>query len=103
MTEAFYENLTEPFYASVAGLTLALPWAVHRIFGRRGSYPLCLIGCVAVAVAVFRFFAPLAGPEEAMIALAPVQLVAAAWIARLTRRRSGGDDEQTMLAPSPTS
>jgi eukaryotic-like serine/threonine-protein kinase len=99
MVQAFYENLTEPFYLAVAGLTLSLPWAVHRLFGRRGSYILAVVGCIAVTVVAFRFAAPLLGPESAVMALAPAQLIAAAWIVRLTRRREPEDD-LTALVPS---
>jgi serine/threonine protein kinase len=86
MFEAFYNDLTEPFYASLTGLTLTVPWAVHRLLGRRGSYPLALIFCIGVAFAVFRFLAPLVGPEPAMMTLVPAQVLGAAWIARMTRR-----------------
>jgi serine/threonine protein kinase len=101
MFEAFYNNLTEPFYASVAGLTLSLPWAVHRIFGRRSSYPLAVLGCVVVVVGVFRFLSPLTGPETAVIALAPAQLLASAWVARITRRDRLPRTEEVAL-PSPS-
>lgn len=100
MFEAFYNNLTEPFYASVTGLTLAVPWAVHRLFGRRSSYLLAMLGCVGAAVVVFRFVSPLTGPETALVALAPSQFLAAAWIARLTRR-GPAVDEATVLLSSP--
>jgi serine/threonine protein kinase len=98
MVEAFYNNLTEPFYATVAGLTLSIPWAVHRLFGSRSSYLLAMLGSVAVAVAVFRFLAPLAGPETAVMALGPAQLLASVVIARLTRRRRRLEEETAAVA-----
>jgi hypothetical protein len=92
MFEAFFNNLTEPFYASVAGLTVSVPWAIHRLSGRRGSYPLALIACVVTAIALFRLLAPLTSPEVAMIVLGPAQILAAGGVARVTRRRAGADD-----------
>jgi serine/threonine protein kinase len=90
MFESFLANLTEPFYASVAGFTVSLPWAVYRLAGRQGSYPLALVGSVVAAIAVFRLVAPLAGPEGALIALGPAQLLTCGGIVRLTRRRAAG-------------
>jgi tRNA A-37 threonylcarbamoyl transferase component Bud32 len=100
MFESFYNNLTEPFYAAVAGLTLAIPWTVHRLLGRRGSYLLALLGCVGVAIAVFRFLSPLTGPGEALVALAPAQFLAAGWIVRLTRRPRPDDAVASGAEPS---
>jgi eukaryotic-like serine/threonine-protein kinase len=90
MFEAFYNDLREPFWAAVVGFTATLPWAVHRLLGRRGSYVLALLGCILVAVAVFRFMTPLTGPEPALWTLIPAQVLLAVWIARLTRRRELG-------------
>jgi tRNA A-37 threonylcarbamoyl transferase component Bud32 len=89
MNEAFDQGLDEPFYACAIGLTLALPWAVHRIGRRRGSYLAGMLAAGAVAVAGFYYFAPLVGHHTLVLVLPFAQLVAAAWVIRLTRRTSG--------------
>jgi tRNA A-37 threonylcarbamoyl transferase component Bud32 len=87
MVEAFDQDLHEPFYACVAGLTLALPWSVHRLHGRRGSYLAGSVTAAAVAVIGFRYFTPLVGHYNMVLLLAPAQLLAATWAIRLTRVR----------------
>ena len=87
LREAQLRELSEPFYAAVVGLTLAVPWFAHRLSGRRGSYWWALIGSTAVTAAAFRFFQPLAGPEATTAVLPLAQLAAAGWLLRLTRRR----------------
>jgi tRNA A-37 threonylcarbamoyl transferase component Bud32 len=87
---AFTANLVEPFYASVLGMTLTIPWAVHRLFGRRGSYVLAMLGCVLASIAIFRLLAPLTDPVSALISLPVAQVVTAILIVKLTRRKTGG-------------
>lgn len=91
MNEAYRDDLREPFYAAVAGLTAVVPWLTHRVFGRRSSYLLALIGAAAVAVAAFRFIEPLVGTEGTLIALPVGQLTVSTWLTRLTRRRPKPD------------
>lgn len=95
---AFDDGLVEPFYASLVGLTFATPWAIHRMTRRRGSYLLALAGSAIVAMGALRFFAPLAGHEVAVVALAPAQVAVSFWIARLTRRNP--KIEQPSVSPS---
>jgi hypothetical protein len=67
-------------------MTAALPWAVHRLMGRRGSYLAALLASGATAFGGLRYLAPEIGVETTILLIPVGQLVAAAWLLRLTRR-----------------
>jgi tRNA A-37 threonylcarbamoyl transferase component Bud32 len=76
----------DSFYAALVGMTAALPWAVHRLMGRRGSYLAALLASGATAFGGLRYLAPEIGVETTILLIPVGQLVAAAWLLRLTRR-----------------
>jgi serine/threonine protein kinase len=93
---AYDQAETEPFYASMVGLTIAIPWALHRILGRRGSLLFALLASALTGFAVYRFVTPLAGLDATVLLLPVAQLVCSAWLLRLTR----GRDPAVALAES---